>query len=385
MPKVQFVDPNSPGIKRVKEDDVVRYEMPDGSPVQNARTLERIQALVIPPAWSDVWISRNPNGHIQAVGKDERGRRQYRYHTQFRAERDEAKYSRILNFARILPDLRRRIDKDMAKPGLGFDKVAATVVHLLETTMIRVGNAQYAKENKTYGLSTLRNRHAKIEGSSLKFAFKGKSGKQWLIAIKDRRAAKIVRACQELPGQHLFQYLDEEGERRSITSRDINEYLRAATGKSITAKDFRTWAGTVLCATVLAEIQADTTIRAVKRDVAQAVKQVAAKLGNTPAICRACYIHPEVVLAFGDGHLARKMTKVLGQEAQEHELSPEENAVLSLLSERMRMARRAKRLKAEKKRSKGGPRREKDLVCTFAAGRRRSRGSCISLDIFWIS
>lgn len=346
MPKLHYVDPNLPGITRHRLGDGFEYRDAHGASIKAERTLERIRALVIPPAWRDVWICRSPNGHIQAIGTDERGRRQYRYHAQFRAERDEAKYSRILTFAKLLPALRARIEADMAKPGLGFETVAATVVHLLETTMIRVGNSQYAKENKTYGLSTLQNRHARIEGSTLRFSFKGKSGKQWLISVRDRRAAKIVRACQELPGQQLFQYLDEDGERRTIDSRDINAYLREVTGKSITAKDFRTWAGTVFCALALGEKAAKPSASAVKRQIAEAVRTVATKLGNTPAICRSCYIHPEIMTAFADGHLARHMARVLEAEVEKHELRPEENAVLSLLGQRLRMQRKLARQKA---------------------------------------
>ena len=345
MAKLHYVDPQSPGISRLRRGDSFEYGNMRGGLVTNEKTLERIRALVIPPAWEDVWICSSPNGHIQALGTDERGRRQYRYHAQFRAERDEAKYSRVLKFAKLLPALRQRIEADMARPGLGFEKVAATVVHLLETTMIRVGNSQYAKENKTYGLSTLQNRHAQIEGSTLKFSFKGKSGKQWLISVRDRRAAKIVRACQELPGQQLFQYLDEDGNRRVIDSRDINSYLREITGKSITAKDFRTWAGTVFCALALGGEEVKPSASAIKRQISQAVKEVASKLGNTPAICRTCYIHPEIMTAFADGHLARHMARVLEAEVQKHELRPEENAVLALLGQRLRMQRSRARQK----------------------------------------
>lgn len=346
MAQLQYVDPASPGITRITTEGAVRYLDQRGKALRDPRTLRRIEALVIPPAWRDVWICSKTNGHIQATGFDERGRRQYRYHPQFRAEQDAAKFTRILSFARLLPALRQRVEADMAKPGLGYEKIVATIVHLLETTMIRIGSERYAKENKTYGLSTMRSRHASLEGTTLRFSFKGKSGKQWSVSVKDRRAAKVVRACQELPGQQLFQYLDEDGVRRSIDSSDVNAYLKAVTGKAISAKDFRTWAGTVLCAIALGEKEIGSSATAVKRQIAQAVREVATRLGNTPAICRTCYIHPEIVTAFSDGALMRRMKTVLRKEAEAHELRPEENAVLALLSERLRAARRAERQKA---------------------------------------
>ena len=343
MATLVFVDPASPGLGRIAGENGFAYADHRGKAVRDERTLKRIASLVIPPAWRDVWICKKSNGHIQAIGVDERGRRQYRYHPQFRADRDEAKFTHIIAFAKLLPALRQRIEADMSAPGLGYQKVVATIVHLLETTMIRVGNTRYARENKTYGLSTLRNRHTTIEGSTLRFAFKGKSGKQWSISVRDRRAARIVKACQQLPGQHLFQYLDEDGDRRSIDSRDVNAYLKVATGKSISAKDFRTWAGTVLCAIALGNQEIGGSASAVKRQIAAAVRDVATRLGNTPAICRACYIHPEIVSAFSDGALVKRMKKVLEKETEHHELRPEESAVLALLAERLRAIRRSRR------------------------------------------
>ena len=343
MAKLVFVDPSQPGLARIKTQDGFCYRDARGKPVTNERTLKRIASLVIPPAWREVWIASSSDGHIQATGRDERGRLQYRYHGQFRMEREQAKFTRILMFAKVLPALRERLERDMAVPGLGFEKVVATIVHLLETTMIRIGSARYAAENKTFGLSTLRNKHAKIDGATLRFAFKGKSGRQWSIAVKDRRAAKIVRACQDLPGQHLFQYIDEDGVRRSVDSRDVNAYLKAATGKPISAKDFRTWAGTVLCAIALGNQEIATSSHAIKKQIAAAVREVAARLGNTPAICRASYIHPEIVEAFSDGALLRRMKSALEAQPGETQLRPEENAVLSLLGERLRAIRSEQR------------------------------------------
>ena len=348
MAKLVFVDPSTPGLARVSTNTGFCYHDARGKPVTNERTLKRITSLVIPPAWREVWIAPSSNGHIQATGRDERGRLQYRYHAQFRTEREEAKFTRILAFAKLLPALRQRVEADMAVPGLGFEKVVATIIHLLETTMIRIGSARYVSENKTFGLSTLRNRHATIDGSTLRFAFKGKSGRQWSIAVKDRRAAKIVRACQDLPGQHLFQYLDEDGARQTIDSRDVNAYLKAVTGKPISAKDFRTWAGTVLCAIALGNQAIATSSHGIKKQIAAAVRDVAARLGNTPAICRASYIHPEIVKAFSDGALLGRMKAALKGQPGTTQLRPEENAVLALLGERLRAIRsQERRLKAK--------------------------------------
>lgn len=343
MPRLIFVDPSEPGIHRLRTESGFAYVDHRGRPVERPTVLKRIDALVIPPAWEDVWICARANGHLQVVGYDQRGRRQYRYHPQFRAERDQAKFTRILSFAKALPLIRRQVEIDMGRRGLGQDKVVATLIHLLETTMIRIGSDRYAKENKTFGLSTLRARHAEVDGSTLRFSFKGKSGKAWSISIRDRRAARIVRSCQELPGQTLFQYVDEEGERRRVTSSDVNAYLKRVTGKPITAKDFRTWGGTVLCAVALGAQDVGSSKTAVKRQIAAAIREVAGRLGNTPAICRTCYIHPEVMSAFSDGDLMKRMRKALIEETAAHELRPEENAVLALLGRRLRALRQAER------------------------------------------
>lgn len=325
------VSPDQPGIARRGETGAFSYVDPDGKPVKDPDTLDRIRALVIPPAWRDVWICARPNGHLQAVGYDQRGRRQYRYHPKFRAVRDEAKYEHILIFAQGLPALRARVDRDMAARGLGRDKVLATVVRLLETTMIRVGNETYAKENKSFGLATLRNRHVAVDGGGITFHFKGKSGKDWRVGVRDRRLARIIKACQELPGQHLFQYLDDAGERQAVTSADVNAYLKEASGQEITAKDFRTWWGTVLATLALAAAEPSTSESQAKQRLAEAVRQVSGALGNTPAICRKCYIHPEIIAA----HLGGELDLRPRDKRRGGGLSPEEAMVLALLRRRL--------------------------------------------------
>jgi DNA topoisomerase-1 len=301
-----------------------------GERIADPLTLMRIRRLVIPPAWTGVWICPSEQGHVQAVGFDEKGRRQYIYHPRFRALRDEAKFEHMIAFAEALPTLRERVARDMARPGLGRAKVLAAVVHLLETTMIRVGNLAYAKQNGSFGLTTLRVRHVKIEGAELKFEFRGKSGKVWRLGVKDRRVARIVKACQDLPGQQLFQYLDETGARQSVTSSDVNAYLKSATGGDITAKDFRTWIGTVLAATSLHALGGAESPTAAKRSLSQAVKAVAGRLGNTPSVCRQCYIHPEVMSAYLAGELTLQ-----AQGEVDSAMDADEAAVLSFLRGRL--------------------------------------------------
>ena len=251
--------------------------------------------MAIPPAWTDVWIALDPRGHLQAVGRDARGRKQYRYHPRWREVRDRTKYERMLSFARALPRIRRRVRRDLAKPGLPREKVLATIVRLLETTFLRIGNAEYAKENESYGLTTLRARHVRVHGPRLRFRFRGKGGRLREVELEDRRLARILRRCQEIPGQELFRYLDDEGEPRSIGSGDVNDYLREISGEDFTAKDFRTWAGTLLAATAFAAARARAAEAASEREVIRVVREVAERLGNTPAVCRKCYIHPVVV------------------------------------------------------------------------------------------
>jgi DNA topoisomerase-1 len=332
---LRHVSDEQPGIRRVKHGEGFRYEKPNGTVVTDERALERIRKLAIPPAWTDVWICGAPDGHLQATGRDAKGRKQYRYHPRFREVREETKYEHMMAFARALPSIRTAIDAHMALRGLPREKVLATVVHLLESTLIRVGNDDYVKQNRSYGLTTLRNQHVAVDGTQLRFQFKGKSGKTWRLQIRDRRVAKVVRACQELPGQRLFQYTDDEGELREVTSSDVNAYLREITGRDITAKDFRTWAGTVMAALALQEVEKAETQAAAKKNVRDAIERVSARLGNTPAICRKCYVHPEVLQAYAEGELLLQIEKKVEGELDKGALRPEETAVLTLLQGRL--------------------------------------------------
>src|SRR4051794_26239197 len=295
-----YVSDDSPGIIRQKNGHGFVYLNSRGKKDRDEVTLLRINHLAIPPAYKDVWISPNPRGHIQAVGRDDRGRKQYRYHEKWRAVRDEDKYGRMMQFVQALPKIRRRVRQDLAKPCLPREKVLAAVVRLLETTFIRVGNAEYKKQNKSYGLTTLHNEHAKVRGSQIHFHFRGKSGVEHAIDLEDPRLAKIVRACQDLPGEELFGFRDEDGTAHDIGSGDVNEYLREVTGQEFTAKDFRTWAGTVLAARALQELDAAETAGKRKKNVVAAVESVAKRLGNTRAVCRKCYIHPAVLDTYLD-------------------------------------------------------------------------------------
>lgn len=332
-----YVSDDERGIRRERAGDTFEFFRANGNQVTDEATVERIRKLAIPPAWTDVWICPRANGHLQATGRDARGRKQYKYHPQFRELRESTKYERMLEFARALPALRERIAEHMALRGLPREKVLATVVHLLETTLIRVGNDDYARENKSYGLTTLRNPHVKVEGSELRFQFKGKSGKTWRLQVKDRRIAKIVRACQDLPGQRLFQYQDEDGEVREVTSADVNAYLKEISGSDITAKDFRTWAGTVMAALALQEFEAFDSQAGAKRNLRAAIERVAARLGNTPTICRKCYVHPEVINAYVEGGLLLEVKQRVEKELKEDlaSLQPEEAAVLAMLEARL--------------------------------------------------
>jgi DNA topoisomerase-1 len=333
-----YVSDEDRGIRRERKGDTFVYYKPNGEPVTDEATLERIRKLAVPPAYVDVWICPKANGHLQATGRDARGRKQYRYHPQFREVREGNKYEHMMEFARALPAIRAKLAEHMALRGLPREKVLATVVHLLETTLIRVGNDDYARDNKSYGLTTLRNPHVKVEGSQLRFQFKGKSGKTWKLQVKDRRIARIVRACQDLPGQRLFQYQDEDGELREVTSADVNAYLREITGADITAKDFRTWAGTVMAAMALQEFEAFDTQATQKKNLKAAVERVSARLGNTPTICRKCYIHPEVLNAYVEGNLLLEIKGKVEEELSENleRLRPEEAAVLAMLEGRLK-------------------------------------------------
>lgn len=334
---LRYVDDAKPGLRRKRSGKGFRFLDAKGTPIRDADEIERLKSLAIPPAYTDVWICPHPNGHIQATGRDEKGRKQYRYHPRFREAREASKFHRIMAFAEALPGIRARIDADMGRRGLPREKVLATVVHLLETTLIRVGNDDYARSNKSYGLTTLRNPHVKVAGAEMRFRFKGKSGKEWSVSVRDRRVARIVKACQDLPGQELFQYIDDEGERRDVTSSDVNAYLREITGEDFTAKDFRTWAGTVLAALALREFEAFDSETLAKKNLRAAIEAVAARLGNTPTICRKCYIHPEILGCYLEGDLLLQIKDAVEGELRNglDTLRPEEAAVLGLLRSRL--------------------------------------------------
>src|SRR5262249_11731734 len=300
--RLRYVSDTSPGITRVRAGKGFRYLTARGEAVRDAETLERIRGLAIPPAWTRVWICSTPTGHIQAVGRDARGRKQYRYHPRWRTVRDETKYNRLIDFGRALPRIRRRVQRGLAKPGLPRERVLATVVRLLERTLIRVGNTEYARQNGSFGLTTLRSKHVRIKGPRLRFEFRGKGGKSHTVDVTDKRLARIVLKCQDLPGHELFQYLDDTGRRQTIDSADVNGYLREIAGREFTAKDFRTWAGTVL-ARIRRAGMAEKGLRPSNRQVAHAVKMVAGRLGNTPSICRKCYVHPAIPAAFLESSL----------------------------------------------------------------------------------
>ena len=304
--RLRYVSDTKPGIRRQRAGRGFKFVGPEGREVTDAATLERIRALVIPPAWTDVWICPIPNGHLQATGRDVRGRKQYRYHARWREIRDAQEYGKMLAFGAALPRIRRRVRRDLKLPGLPRNKVLAIVVYLLENTLIRVGNEEYTRENGSYGLTTLRDEHAKIQGDTIRFHFRGKSGKMRAVAITDKRLARLVRRCRDLPGHELFQYLDDERNPRSIDSQDGNEYLREIAGQEFTAKDFRTWAGTMLAATTLIQIGPSPSAHAGKKRTVAAVKFVAECLGNTVAVCRKCYIHPQVLDSYLAGTLGKR-------------------------------------------------------------------------------
>jgi DNA topoisomerase-1 len=336
-----YVSDASSGIRRRKVGKGFTYLSPSGAKVIDAAVLARIRKLAVPPAWSDVWICPKASGHIQATGRDARGRKQYRYHASFREIRDATKFDHMMEFAASLGAIRARIAEHMSLRGLPREKVLATIVHLLEHTLIRVGNDGYAKQNQSYGLTTLRDQHVKADGGALRFRFKGKSGKQWNLRLSDRRVVKIIRALQELPGQDLFQYVDDEGEVRDVSSADVNAYLKEITGGDITAKDFRTWHGTVLAAIALQDLQSFESQAAAKKNLKSAIEQVASRLGNTPTICRKCYIHPEILTSYFNGQLELNVRGRVEAELRENpgDLKPDEAAVLTLLESRFNKTR----------------------------------------------
>lgn len=342
---LRYVTDSNHGIRRARAGRGFSYRGPDGKVIHDRHELARIRRLVIPPAWSDVWICPDPQGHIQATGRDDRGRKQYRYHLRYRATRDETKYGRMVAFAEALPRIRARTNRDLKRRGLSRKKVLATVVRLLEATLIRVGNEEYARQNGSYGLTTLRDRHVEVDGPTVRFAFRGKSGVKHRVDVRDRRLARIVEHCRDLPGYELFQYVDDDGERRSVKSEDINDYLRSITRQDFTAKDFRTWAGTVLAASALEELRAFDSHAQAKKNIVRAIEDVAKRLGNTTAVCRKCYVHPAILDAYLDGSLVHTLRRRVEKEMVESlgELRPEEAAVLALLQQRLKRDEQAAR------------------------------------------
>lgn len=358
---LSYVNDDDPGITRRRSGRGFTYRDAKAMRITDAVTLARIRALAIPPAWTEVWICPSPRGHIQATGRDARGRKQYRYHPLWRELRDGSKYERTIAFGEALPRLRRQVERDLARRGLDRRKVVATVVRLLDSTLLRVGNEEYARENRSYGLTTLRDRHGRIRGSTIRFAFRGKAGKRHEVSLRDPRLARIVRRCQELPGQRLFQYVDDEGNPQPIDSEDVNEYLREATGADFSARDFRTWAGTVLAFRCLRAADAQggaptaaaaAAAKAARSTVVSAVREVAQWLGNTPAVCRSAYIHPAVLDAYTSGGFDRAVRRPARNGDQvlrppvRRGLGADEREVLALLRKLERRRARLKRAAA---------------------------------------
>jgi len=341
---LRYVSDTRPGIRRRMGRLGFQYIRPDGRIIRDRREIARLNALAIPPAWRAVWICADRRGHIQATGRDAKGRKQYRYHSEWRSRRDEHKYDRMIAFARALPLIRRRTNADLARPGLPRDKVLATVVQLLEKSLIRVGNDEYARRNGSFGLTTLRNRHVEVKGSTVRFEFRGKSGVRRAVDVNDRRIARIVKACQELPGQELFEYVDRRGVRRDVGSGDVNAYLKEITGRDFTAKDFRTWAGTVLACAALLELERVESQAQARKNVVQAIESVAGMLGNTRAVCRRSYIHPAVLESYVDGTMLNVPGAGSGGAGtRSGGLRPEEHTVLAILRQRLRPGARPKR------------------------------------------
>lgn len=378
---LRYVNDDDPGIGRVRAGQGFRYVDAAKHAVSDAATLGRIKRLAIPPAWTDVWICSRDDGHIQATGRDARGRKQYRYHADWRAVRDESKYERVVAFGRALPRIRRKIARDLKRPGLGREKVLATMVRLLETTLVRVGNEEYARENGSIGLSTMRDRHVDVHGGTIDFQFKGKSGVRHHIALHDRRLAKIVRSSQELPGQRLFQYVDADGQQHEIKSEDVNAYLRSIAGDEFSAKDFRTWAGTVLAAIALQQFEQFDTKTQAKKNVVAAIERVAQRLGNTPAVCRKCYIHPVILNSYLDG----ATVEIILEKAEEAlsyglpALTGAEGAVLAFLQQQLRRNKQPalvtalRQSVAQQRRARGRSRRRRETSGGVRAGARSHR------------
>lgn len=333
MAGLRYVSDKKPGIRRERSGEQFSYIGVDDQPITDEKTLQRIHSLAIPPAWTDVWICPHPRGHIQATGRDAKGRKQYRYHPQWRKVRDETKYHKMLTFGMALPTIRQKVAEDLQLGGLPREKVLATIVELLDITAIRVGNEEYARENQSYGLTTLRNRHVNVSGANIRLHFRGKSGKDHTYTVKDKKLARIVKRLQDLPGHELFEYVDEQNEVRGVESADVNEYLRAVTQEDFTAKDFRTWWGTVIVVEALKDLGEAQTQTQAKKNITEAVKEAAQYLGNTPAICRKCYVHPQVLDAYLNGTLLKTLKEQEERRPQKAlaGLHPEEVALMELL------------------------------------------------------
>lgn len=334
---LRYVCDDTPGIERKRAGKGFSYIGVDGKPIRDTQELNRFKGLVIPPAWTKVWICPLPNGHLQATGRDEKGRKQYRYHPDWQKIRSQTKFNRMIAFGSTLPLIRQKTEEHLNLRKLSREKVLAAVVRLLETTCIRVGNVEYAKQNQSFGLTTMRNRHVDVSGSRVKFQFRGKSGVQHELELNDRRLARIVKQCRDLPGYELFQYFDENGDRQPISSEDVNAYLKEITGEDFTAKDFRTWAGTVVAAQALTEVGAFTSQTQAKKNITQAIKQAANQLGNRPATCRKYYVHPAIIDAYLDGSLLPTMEQQeeLETEDSAYALSPQERGVLAVLEQQL--------------------------------------------------
>lgn len=339
---LHYVSDKRPGISRHRRNDVFYYTDAGGRRIRDQATLNRLRSLAIPPAWTEVWISPDAQGHIQATGRDARGRKQYRYHPDWRQHRDENKFEHMVAFARVLPRIRRRVQRDLKQRGMPRPKVLAAVLRLLETTLIRVGNDEYARANRSYGLTTIRNKHVQVRGTSVMFQFRGKSGKDHAVQLKDRKLARIVKRCQDMPGQELLAYEDETGQIRDVRSEDVNDYLREISGGDFSAKDYRTWAGTVLAAIALREFEEVTSQVQARKNIVQAVEAVARMLGNTPAVCRKCYVHPAILDSYFEGQtIATLRRNVAGKiDRRLSRLKPEEASVLVLLQYRLKQSKR---------------------------------------------
>lgn len=341
---LRYVHDDDPGYRRRRAGRGFTYLDTRGKPIRSQPTIDRIKGLAIPPAWTDVWISPRADGHLQATGRDARGRKQYRYHPEWRAAQEEMKFERMIEFGEALPDIRRTMADDIARSGLPREKVLATVVHLLETSLIRVGNEEYARTNGSYGLTTLRGAHVELDGGDIRFTFKGKSGRRHEVTVHDPKTARIVKQCRDLPGQRLFQYVDDDGHHRNVESGDVNDYLREASGADFTAKDFRTWVGSLLAATALSSLDAPPSDAAGRRQAAAAIEVVARHLGNTPTIARTSYVHPDIVDLYVEGDLAEMWTASTGRDRRF--LLGEERRLLHVLKVARRRQQRAPRAAA---------------------------------------